>query len=60
MEIKIISKLLTNSLGKNLSHGPSTGLQNLQYGKLEFSTLIKLDIDSVVEEPSVENFSSFL
>ena len=35
---EINSKLLTNSLGKNLSHRPSTALQDLQYGKLcEFS-----------------------
>ena len=32
--MKINSKLLTNSLGKNLSHQPSTVLQDLQYGKL--------------------------
>ena len=59
-EMKINSKLLTNSLGKNLSHRPSAELQDLQYGKLcEFPTLIKLDIDSVVEEPCAENLSSF-
>ena len=32
--MKINSKLLTNSLGTNLSHQPSTALQDLQYGKL--------------------------
>ena len=32
--MKINSKLLTNLLGKNLSHGASTSLQDLQYGKL--------------------------
>ena len=32
--MKINSKLLTSSLGKNLSHGPSTAPQDLQYGKL--------------------------
>ena len=32
------SKLLTNSLGKNLSHRPPTVLQDLKHGKLcEFS-----------------------
>ena len=45
--MKINFKLLTNSLGKNLSHQPSTAPQDLQYGKLcEFSltswTLIAL------------------
>ena len=35
---EINSKLLTNSLGKNLRHRPSTALQDLQYRKLcEFS-----------------------
>ena len=33
-EMKINSKLLTNSLGKKLSHRPSAELQDLQYGKL--------------------------
>ena len=33
------SKLLTNLLGKNLSHRPSTALQDLQYGKLSISPL---------------------
>ena len=57
----MISKLLTNSLGKNLSHRPSTVLQDLQYENfVNFPTLIKLDIDSIVEEPCVENLSSFL
>ena len=32
--MKINSKLLTNSLGKNLSDWPSTAMQDLQYGKL--------------------------
>ena len=32
--MKINFKLLTNSLGKNLSHWPSTVPQDLQYGKL--------------------------
>ena len=55
------SKLLTNLLGKNLSHRPSTALQDLQYGKLSISpSLIKLNIYRVVEEPCVENLSSFL
>ena len=34
VEMKINYKLLTNSLQKNLSHRPSTALQDLQYGKL--------------------------
>ena len=33
-EMEINSKLLTNSVGKNLSHRPLTALQDLQYGKL--------------------------
>ena len=32
--MRINSKLLTNSLGKNLSHRPSTAPQDLHYGKL--------------------------
>ena len=32
--MKINYKLFTNSLGKNLSHRPSTAPQDLQYGKL--------------------------
>ena len=34
VEMKINSKLLANSLGKNLSHRPSAMLQDLQYAKL--------------------------
>ena len=32
--MKISSKLLANLLGKNLSHGPSTALQDFQYGEI--------------------------
>ena len=32
--MKINSKLLTNLLGKNLGHQPSTAPQDLQYAKL--------------------------
>ena len=62
--MKVNSKLLINSLRTNPSHRPSAAPQDLQQHKDEnfgnFPTLINLNFDSVVEEPRVENLSSFL
>ena len=59
--MKVNSKLLTNSLITNPSHRPSAAPQDLQDENFgNFPTLINLNFDSVVEEPLVENLSSFL
>ena len=59
--MKVNSKLLTNSLRTNPSHRPSAAPQDLQDENFgNFPTVINLNFDSVVEEPCVENLSSFL
>ena len=59
--MKVNFNLLTNSLRTNPSHRPSAAPQNLQDENFgNFPTLINLNFDSVVEEPGVENLSSFL
>ena len=57
--MKINSKLLTNSLEKNPDLQQRCKIFSME-NFVNFPALIKLDIDSAVEEPCVENLSSFL